>query len=139
MEITIKIHGHDVSVEVSGDVAEWHDQAMHKAENLSHEKRRHWDKREFDEYIVATEGLLPYQPTVEDVVCQRDSLAALLSILDTCTAIQRERFLLYAFYEYTYDEIGVMYGCSKYAVRDSIEAVRKIFKKYLQIDPTNGL
>jgi len=139
MEITIKIHGRDVSVEVSGEVAEWHDQGKHKAENLYHEKRRHWDKREFDEYIVATEGLLPYQPTVEDIVCQRDSLAALLSILDTCTAIQRERFLLYALYEYTYDEIGEMYGCSKYAVRDSIEAVRKIFKKYLQIDPTNGL
>jgi len=139
MEITIKIHEHDVSVEVSGDIAEWHDQSRHKAENLYHEKRRHWDKREFDEYIVATEGLLPYQPTPEDIVCQRDSLAALLSILDTCTAIQRERFLLYALYEYTYDEIGEMYGCSKYAVRDSIEAVRKIFKKYLQIDPTNGL
>ena len=139
MEITIKIHGRDVSVEVSSDIAEWHDQSRHKAENLYHEKRRHWDKREFDEYIVAAEGLLPYQPTPEDIVCQRDSLAALLSILDTCTAIQRERFLLYALYEYTYDEIGEMYGCSKYAVRDSIEAVRKIFKKYLQIDPTNGL
>ncbi len=139
MEITIKFHGRDVSLEVSDDVAEWHNQGKRKAENLSHEKRRHWDDREFDEYIVAAEGLLPYQPTVEDIVCQRDSLAALLSILDTCTAIQRERFLLYALYDYTYDEIGAMYGCSKYAVRDSIEAVRKIFKKYLQIDPTNGL
>ncbi len=139
MEITIKFHGRDVSVEVSDDVAEWHNQGKRKAENLSHEKRRHWDDQEFDEYIVAAEGLLPYQPTVEEIVCQRDSLAALLSILDTCTAIQRERFLLYALYDYTYDEIGAMYGCSKYAVRDSIEAVRKIFKKYLQIDPTNGL
>ncbi len=139
MEITIKLHGRDVSVEVSDDVAEWHDQGKRKAENLSHEKRRHWDDREFDEYIVAAEGLLPYQPTVEDIVCQRETLAQLLSILDTCTAIQRERFLLYALYDYTYDEIGAMYGCSKYAVRDSIEAVRKIFKKYLQIDPTNGL
>ena len=46
----------------------------------------------FDEYIAATEGLLPYQPTPEDIVCQRETLALLLSILDTCTAIQRERF-----------------------------------------------
>ena len=29
----------------------------HKDENLSHEQRRHWDGREFDEYIVATEGV----------------------------------------------------------------------------------
>ena len=139
MEITIKINASMVSVEVSGDVAECYDQGKHKAENLYHEKRRHWDEREFDEYIVATEGLLPRQSTPEDIVCQRETLAQLLSILDSCTAIQRERFLLYAIYEYTYDEIGAMYGCSKYAVRDSIESVRKIFKKYLQIDPTNGL
>ena len=139
MEITIKINGRMVSVEVSGEVAECYDQGRHKSENLYHEKRRHWDDREFDEYIAATEGLLPYHPTPEDIVCQQETLALLLSILDNCTAIQRERFLLYALYEYTYDEIGAMYGCSKYAVRDSIEAVRKIFKKYLQIDPTNGL
>ena len=139
MEITIKINGHMVSVEVSGEVAECYDQSKHKAENLYHEKRQHWDDREFDEYIVATEGLLPCQPTPEDIVCQRETLAQILSILDSCTAVQRERFLLHAIYEYTYDEIGAMYGCSKYAVRDSIKAVRKIFKKYLQIDPTNGL
>ena len=139
MEIAIKINGREVSVEVSSEVAECYDQGRRKTENLSHEKRRHWDDREFDEYIVATESLLPRQPTPEDIVCQRETLALLLSILDSCTAIQRERFLLHALYEYTYDEIGAMYGCSKYAVRDSIEAVRKIFKKYLQIDPTNGL
>ena len=139
MEITIKIDGRMVSVEVSGEVAECYNQGRRKSENLCHEKRRHWDDREFDEYIVATEGLLPYQPTPEDIVCQQETLTLLLSILDNCTPIQRERFLLYALYEYTYDEIGAMYDCSKYAVRDSIEAVRKIFKKYLQIDPTNGL
>ena len=139
MEITIKINGSMVSVEVSSDVAECYDQSKRKTENLYHEKRRHWDEREFDEYIVATEGLLPCQPTPEDIVCQRETLAQLLSILDSCTVVQRERFLLYAIYEYTYDEIGAMYGCSKYAVRDSIEAVRKIFKKYLQINPTNDL
>ena len=139
MEITIKINGRMVSIEVSGEVAECYDQGRRKAENLYHEKRRHWDNREFDEYIAATEGYLPYQPTPEDIVCQRETLALLLYILDNCTAIQRERFLLYALYGYTYDEIGAKYGCSKYAVRDSIEAVRKIFKKFLQIDPTNGL
>ena len=135
MEITIKINGRMVSVEVSGEVAECYDQGRHKSENLYHEKRRHWNDREFDEYIVATEGLLPYHPTPEDIVCQQETLALLLSILDNCTAIQRERFLLYALYEYTYDEIGAMYGCSKYAVRDSIEAVRKIFLNFFKNHP----
>ena len=69
MEITIKINGRMVSVEVSAEVADFMDAGRHKVENLSHEKRRHWDDREFDEYIAATEGLLPYQPTPEDIVC----------------------------------------------------------------------
>ena len=49
MEITIKINGRMVSIEVSGEVAECYDQGRRKAENLYHEKRRHWDDREFDE------------------------------------------------------------------------------------------
>ncbi len=137
MEITIKINGRMVSVEVNSEVAEWQDQSNHKSENLYHEKRRHWDDREFDEYIVATEGLLPYQPTVEDIVCQRDSLAALLSILDTCTAVQRERFLLYALYDYSYAEIGTLCGCSKISAFESIEAVRKKFLKFFENHPND--
>jgi len=135
MEITIKIHGRDVSVEVSGDIAEWHDQSRRKAENLYHEKRRHWDKREFDEYIVAAEGLLPYQPTPEDIVCQRETLDLLLSILETCTVIQKERFLLYALYGFTYEEIGDIYGCSKASVGESVEAARKVFLKFFENHP----
>jgi len=137
MEITIKIHGRNVSVEVSDDVAEWHDQGKRKAENLYHEKRRHWDNREFDEYIVAAEGLLPYQPTPEDIVCQRETLSLLLTILDTCTAIQRERFLLYALYDYSYAEIGTLCGCSKISAFESIEAVRKKFLKFFENHPND--
>ena len=133
MEITIKINGRMVSIEVSDEVAECYDQGRRKAENLSHEKRRHWDDREFDEYIVATEGLLPYQPTPEDIVCQRETLALLLSILDTCTAVQRERFLLYALYDYTYDT----------AAPNMLSAIlsklsEENFKNSFWIDPTNS-
>ena len=59
MEITIKINGRMVSIEVSNEVAECYDQGRRKAENLYREKRRHWDNREFDEDIAATEGHLP--------------------------------------------------------------------------------
>ena len=139
MDITIKINGRMVSGEVSGEVAECHDQFKHKAENLYHEKRRHWDDREFDEYIVATEGFLPYQPTPEEIVCQRETLALLLSILDNCTTIQRERFLLYALYGLGYTEIGMLQGCSRESVYESIQAVRKKFLKYFSNHPDNGL
>jgi len=53
MEVTIKINGRMTVVEVSAEVAECMDAGRRKAENLSHERRRHWDSRAFDEYIVA--------------------------------------------------------------------------------------
>ena len=137
MEITIKINGSMVSVEVSSEVAKCYDQSKHKTESLYHEKRRHWDDRGFDEYIVATEGLLPCQPTPEDIVCQRETLAQLLSILDSCTAVQRDRFLLYALHGYSYAEIAILCGCSKVSVFESIEAVRKKFLKFFENHPND--
>ena len=70
--------------------------ADHKAENLSHEQRRHWDGREFDEYIVATEGVGIYGETPEEYLCRMETLGELMAVLDTCTEAQRRRFLLYA-------------------------------------------
>ena len=128
MEITIKINGRDVTVEVSAEVAECLDAGERKAENLYHEKRRHWDDREFDEYIIAAEGRLPYCASPEELLCQRETLDEILAVLALCTPTQRERFLLHALYDLSYAEIAEMCGCSKYAVRDSIAAVRKIFQ-----------
>ena len=127
MEITINYYGQAVSVSV--EVYEFLTQADHKAENLAHEQRRHWDGREFDEYIIATEGRLPYCATPEELVCQRETLDEILAVLAFCTPTQRERFLLYALDGFNCAEIGEMCGCSKQAVRLSIEAVRKKFFK----------
>lgn len=129
MEIAIKIDGRMVSVEVSNEVAECCDQFKHKAENLYHEKRRHWDNREFDEYIVITEGRLPYCATPEELVCQRETLDEIMAVLALCTDIQRERFLLHALYDFSYDEIARICGCSKGAVQKSVNAVIRIFEK----------
>lgn len=94
MEITINYYGQAVSVSV--EVYEYLTQADHKAENLAHEQRRHWDGREFDEYIIAAEGRLPYCATPEELICQRETLDEILAVLALCTTTQRERFLLYA-------------------------------------------
>lgn len=127
MEITINYYGQAVSVSV--EVYEYLTQADHKAENLAHEQRRHWDGRECDEYIISTEGRLPYCATPEELVCQRETLDEILTVLTLCTPIQRERFLLFALDGFNCTEIGEMCGCSKQAVRLSIEAVRKKFLK----------
>jgi RNA polymerase sigma-70 factor (ECF subfamily) len=132
MEITIKINGRFLSVEVSAEVADYLEQAKRNNQKLYRERQRYWDGRECDEYIISTEGRLPYCATPEELVCQRETLDEILAVLALCTDTQRERFLLYALYDFSYVEIAEMCGCSKYAVRDSIMAVRKIFKKNFQ-------
>lgn len=130
MEITISIDGRMASVEVSAEVAECLDAGRRKSENLTHERRRYWDKREFDEYIVAVEGRLPYCASPEELVCQRETWDEIMAVLALCTDIQRERFLLHALYDLSYAEIAKMCGCSKSAVEKSVSGVKNIFKKF---------
>ena len=132
MEITIKINGRDITVEVSTEVAECLDAGERKTENLYHEKRRHWDEREFDEYIIAVEGHLPYSASPEEQVCQWETLDEIMAVLALCTEKQRERFLLHALYDLSYEEVGKLCGCSKQAVHLSVEAVRKIFLRFFK-------
>ena len=46
MEVLIKIGGQAVYVEVTVEVYKFRDSAEHKNENIIHEKRLHWDRRE---------------------------------------------------------------------------------------------
>ena len=130
MEITIKIDGRDTPVEVSVEVYEYLDKAKHKEENLAHEQRRHWDGRECDEYIISTEDRAPQPETPEESVCRSELLDLIYSALDTCTEEQRKRFLLYAIYGLSYSEIGEICGCTKIAVFQSVEAVRRKCKNF---------
>lgn len=134
MEVFIKIDGQAVSVEVTVEVCEYLDRAEHKAENLAHEQRRHWDIRKFDEYIVARESRC-YSETPEQWVLRKETLQEILAALEACTEIQRQRFLLFALAGLSYSEIGKHCGCSKYAVRDSIKAVRKKCRVFFKNGP----
>ena len=132
MEVTINYNGQAVAVEVTLEVYEFLDRADHKTENLFHEQRRHWDGREFDEYIIATEGIGLYGETPEEYLCRMETLDELMAVLDTCTEAQRRRFLLYALDGLSFSEIAALCGCSKSAVQFSIEGVRKIFRNFFK-------
>ena len=129
MEVTINYNGQAVAVEVTLEVYEFLDRAGHKTENLFHEQRRHWDGREFDEYIVLTEGRSCYYQTPEQWVCRKETMLEIKAALALCTEAQRRRFLLYALEGLSYAEIARICRCSKAAIQDSIEAVRKKIKK----------
>ena len=130
MEITIKINGRFMSVDVSAEVADYLEQAKRNNRKFYRERQRYWDGRECDEYIISTEGRLPYCATPEELVCQRETLDEILAVLTLCTDTQRERFLLYALYDFSYMEIAEMCGCTKGSVQTSINAVRKTFQKF---------
>ena len=130
MEITIKTDGRMVSVEVSTEIGEFWEQSKRKARNLQQEQQRHWDVRGYDEYIVSTEGRLPYCATPEDVICQWETLDEIMTVLAHCTEKQRERFLLHALYDLSYEEVGKLCGCSKGTIQTSINAVKKKFQNF---------
>ena len=125
MEITIKIDGRMVSVKVSTEVREFWEQGKRNSRKLYREQQRYWDGRECDEYIITAEGRLPYCATPEDIICQQETLDEIMAVLALCTEKQRERFLLHALYDLSYEEVGKLCGCSKVSVCRSIMAVRK--------------
>ena len=131
MEVTINYNGQAVAVEVTLEVYEFLDRADHKTENLFHEQRRHWDGREFDEYIITIRGCRGLRRNAGGIPCRMETLHELMAVLDTCTEVQRRRFLLYALDGLSLAEIGVLCGCSKVAVYQSVEAVRKKNYKFL--------
>lgn len=137
MEITININGQMVSVEGSVEVYEYLEAADRKEENLAHEQRRHWDAREFDEYIVFSQGRYCYYQTPEQIVMHKETMQMIRDALLLCTEHQRHRFLLYALEDMSCAEIAAMYGCSKISVYESIQAVRKKCKKFFQKHPND--
>ena len=81
----------------------------------------------FDENSTALQIPNQYQPTPEEQFYQKEALRFIMETLATCTPVQRERFLLHALDGLSFSEIAQRQQCSKYAVRDSIQAVRKKF------------
>ena len=130
MEITIRIDEQLVTVEVSNEVGEFWEQGKRNNRKLYREKQRYWDGRGYEEYIIETEGHLPYCATPEDVICQWETLDEVMTVLALCTEKQRERFLLHALYDLSYEEVGKLCGCSKGTVQTSINAVKKKFQKF---------
>ncbi len=130
MEITIKRHRRNISYEDAATLSEFWELAKRFDRSLYREWQEHWDERGYDEYIVAVEGHLPYCETPEQYVCRMETREEILAVLALCTDTQRERFLLHALYDLSHAEVAELCGCSKEAVRLSIEAVRKKFLKF---------
>ena len=133
MEITIRKHRRNLSYEDAATLDEFWVLAERFDRSLYREWKDHWDERGYDEYIVVTEGRLPYCESPEQYVCRMETRREILAVLALCTEKQRERFLLHALYDFSYEEVGRICGCSKGAVEKSIKSVKKIFQKFWKV------
>ena len=130
MEISIRKYRRKLSYEDAATLDELWELSKSFDRSFYQEWQRHWDERGYDEYIVATEGRLPYCESPEQYVCRMETRREILAVLALCTEKLRERFLLHALYDLSYEEVGKICGCSDVAVLKSIKAVRKKFLKF---------
>ena len=130
MGITIRKHRRNLSYEDAATLDELWAIAKQFDRSFYREWKDHWDERGYDEYIVVTEGRLPYCESPEQYVCRMETRREILAVLALCTEKQQERFLLHALYDFSYEEVGRICGCSKGAVEKSIKSVKKIFKNF---------
>lgn len=135
MKVHIIIQGQAIWTEVTVKVYEYLQQAERRTENFAHEQRRHWDDRAFDEDIIARESTIRYSETPEEWYIRKETLQEIMEALESCTGVQRQRFFLFALDGLSYSDIARLYGCSKYAVRDSIETVRKKCSPFFKNQP----
>ena len=127
MQIYIKINERTVSVDVSVEVYEYIDQANHKTENLTHEKRRHWDDREYDEATIFHECNRSYTETPEQWLMPQGNLAQ--EIAEALEKLYRSAApALFTFRVGRAELFGdsqALRLLRRGAVQDSIEAVQK--------------
>ena len=133
MGITIRKHRRNLSYDDAATLDELWVIAKQFDRSFYREWKDHWDERGYDEYIVVTEGRLPYCESPEEYVCRMETRREILAVLALCTEKQRERFLLHALYDFSYEEVGRICGCSKGAVEKSIKSVKKIFQKFWKV------
>ena len=126
----LKKHRRNLSYDDAATVSEVWVIAKRFNRSFYRELQEHWDERGYDEYIVADQGRLPYCESPEEYACRMETRREILAVLALCTAKQRERFLLHALCDLSYEEVSQICGCSKSSVQASIDAVRKIFQKF---------
>ena len=89
---------------------------------------RHYERSEMTEATLSRRAAKP-QESVEEIVSRRMELDRLYQAIDKLPEKQRRRLVLYYFGDFTYEQIGEMEGCTKRAVKFSIDAALKNMKE----------
>jgi RNA polymerase sigma-70 factor (ECF subfamily) len=108
----------EISVEVTKEIFDVFEEGRRQKIREENEFSRHGDKYEKLPYED-----LPDWYNLSEHVEHRDNLKKIMDILDSCTEIQKERFLLNTIHGMTYREIAEAELCSWQAVKHSVGQV----------------
>ena len=118
----------EIEIEVSSEIFDVFEYERKQAEKYRNEIRRHYDKRQLEDYIIANEFNNYSEQIPEDIYLKREKVKEALSL---CTPTQRRRFCLNKIYGYSCEETAKLEGCTKNAVVKSIAAaMKKMQQKY---------
>ena len=118
----------EIEIEVSSEIFDVFEYEHKQIERYKNEIRRHYDKRQLEDYIIANEFNNYSEQLPEDIYLKREKIKEMLSL---CTPTQRKRFCLNKIYGYSCEEIAKLEGCTKNAVVKSIAAaMKKMQQKY---------
>lgn len=92
---------------------------------------RHYEKSEVTEATLNKRAAKP-QESVEETVSQRMEVDKLHQAIAQLPEKQRRRLVLYYFGEFTYEQIADMEGCTKRAVKFSVDIALKNLKEIFQ-------
>ena len=97
--------------------------------SFMNEVDRHYEQSEQTEQSLNRRAAQP-QKSVEEAVFQRAKVETLRQAIAKLPEKQRSRLVLYYFGDFTYEQIAEMEGCSKRAVKFSVDIALKNLKKF---------
>ena len=92
---------------------------------------RHYEQSEVTETTLNKRAMKPQEP-IEETVFQRIEVDKLHQAIAKLPEKQRRRLVLYYFGEFTYEQIADMEGCTKRAVKFSVDIALKNLKEIFQ-------
>ena len=99
--------------------------------SFMNEVDRHYEQSEQTEQSLNRRAVKP-QESVEETVSQRIEVDKLHQAIAQLPEKQRRRLVLYYFGEFTYEQIAGMEGCTKRAVKFSVDIALKNLKEIFQ-------
>lgn len=117
-------------MEISKDLFDSLDRFELEDISFMNEVDRHYEQSEQTEASL-NKRALKKQDSVEEEVQQRMEIQALHDAISDLPEIQRRRLVLYYFGELTYEQIAEMDGCTKRAVKFSVDLAIEKLKEIL--------